>query len=321
MLCLMAVTATAIAKTPTFTPITGYFFYVCTGATTPFFNGTTGGAWSIDPGDTAVASVSATGVVSGLTAGTATLSYTAGSAVATAVLTVYPTPAAITGALSVCKPLTTLLSDPTPGGVWSSETPSGASIDSTGLVSANNHGVYILDYTMAPAGCKVSFTMTVYPYTPSIAGPEIVCTGATSLLSNIRTGGTWSGSNSHATVDGSGNVTGLTVGTASITYTEATTCFATVVVTVNPVASPINGNLAVCTGWYTYLSDTSSPAFSWTSNSPGVATISASGAVSALTAGTATITYTITLRQVRSIHYAQRLASSSIILILRPLNG
>ena len=293
ILCLLVAANAAIAKTPTFTPITGYFFYVCTGATTPFFDGTTGGTWSIDPSDAAIASVSPTGVVTGLSAGTATLSYSVGSSVATAVVSVFATPSPIMGALSVCKPLTTLLSDATPGGVWSSETPSGAPIDSNGLVTGINHGVYVLDYTMAPAGCKVSFTLTVYPYTPTLTGSDIVCLGATSTLYDIRTDGVWSGSNSNAVVDGSGNVTGLAVGTASITYTEPTTCFASMTITVNPLAGPISGNLQVCTGWYTYLSDASTPALSWSSNSPDIATVTATGVVTALAVGTATITYTL----------------------------
>jgi hypothetical protein len=77
---------------PTVDPITGGAASVNVGASTPpFMNATAGGTWSIVPG-TGTASIAADGVVTGLTAGTVTVTYTytnsCGSAVATYTLSI-----------------------------------------------------------------------------------------------------------------------------------------------------------------------------------------------------------------------------------------
>ena len=82
--------------------ITGYYFYMCQGATAPFFDDAPGGVWSISPATASVASVSAGGIVTGLSSGTATLSYTVGGSSATTVVTVYPTPGPIRGSGGIC---------------------------------------------------------------------------------------------------------------------------------------------------------------------------------------------------------------------------
>ncbi len=291
---LLLSTNISMAKSPAVSIITGYYFYLCSGATAPFFNGSPGGAWTINPADAGVASVSATGVVSGIGAGTARLSYTIGSASATAVVTVYPTPAAITGPTSVCKWDSVLLSDPTPGGTWSTGIPSLASIGTNGSVYGINHGVATFYYTLSPVGCRATYIVTVLPYAPTIAGPTSVCLGSTMMVNNVSPGGTWAGSDIHAAIDGSGNVTGLAIGTTRITYTAVNGCTAKLTVTINPLPAPISGNLSVCTGMYTYLSDATTPALSWTSSTPSVATVVASGAVGAISTGTTTITFSLT---------------------------
>jgi hypothetical protein len=77
---------------PTVAPITGGALTVSVGASTPAFtNATGGGTWTIVPG-TGTASITADGVVTGLSAGTVTVTYTVfntcGSASATQLLTV-----------------------------------------------------------------------------------------------------------------------------------------------------------------------------------------------------------------------------------------
>ena len=66
---------------------------------------------------------------------------------------------------------------------------------------------------------------------------------------------------------------------------------ATATVTVNPM-QPITGNLTICSGTTTQLSNPVAPSGSpWTSSNTAVATISPSGLVTGLSAGTTTITY------------------------------
>ncbi len=272
--------------------ITGYFFYVCPGATAAFADATAGGSWSINSGDAAIASVSGTGVVTGISAGTARLSYTVGSSYATATVSVYPAPAAITGNASVCAGTTTALSDITTGGAWSSSIPSTATVGTGGVVTTINPGTVTIFYTLPAAGCKASKIVTVNANPAAITGPTKVCTGQLITLTDATAGGTWSGSNASGSVDGSGHVAGITAGTVPVTYTSGAGCSKTLNVLVNASPVAISGNRSVCTGKVIFVSDATTPGVSWTSGTPAVATISASGAVTGVIAGTSVITYT-----------------------------
>ncbi len=280
-----------VTAPPVVPPITGYYFDMCVGVTRPYFDAMPGGTWSISP--LAVATVSATGVVAGLSAGTATLTYTVGGGYATAIVTVHPVPAPITGNGILCVGDTTTLHDATPGGVWSSGIPAKASVTSTGFVTAINHSeipppIY---YTIGTFGCRATFVLTINFPPLGIYGPNKVCAGSAVTLHNDSTGGTWSGSNSIATVNATGDVTGLTAGTTHITYTISDGCSRILTMTVNPQPAPISGTLSVCEGRTTFVSDATTPGVSWTSSNPTVASISYSGAVAGVSAGTATITY------------------------------
>ena len=277
--------------------ITGPAFFACVGSTAAFWNGTTGGLFAINGADTAVATViPTTGLVTGISAGTATLSYTVWGTTVTSVLTVYPVPAAIAGPGTVCMGASIMLVDPTPGGVWSSSIPSTATISPGGVVTGSNAGVVPMYYTLvAPAGCRSVFNVTVNPNPAGITGASAVCPGATITLHDVTPGGNWNGSNGHANVDAFGNVTGVSAGGIIVSYTApATGCSATDVITINDGPAPIAGNLNVCTGAVTFLSDASLHPMSWTSGNPSVATITGSGAVSGVSVGTATVSFTLT---------------------------
>ena len=278
---------------PAVASITGYYYYLCVGATLPFFDATAGGTWSIGAADAGVASVSAAGVVSGLSAGTARLSYTVGTSYATAVVTVYPVPAAITGAGTICQGQATALSDASPGGVWSSSIPSIATVGTTGLVSSTNAGAVPIYYTFPATGCRATLIVTINPNPAAITGPVKVCMGSSISLSDGTAGGTWSGANMYATVDGLGNVAGLAAGSVDVTYTLATGCVRVLHVPVNQAPAPISGSLSVCAGSKTYLGDAVTPGYSWASSAPAFATVTAAGAVTGVAAGTATLTYTL----------------------------
>jgi uncharacterized protein YjdB len=274
--------------------ISGPTFFACVGGTAAFWNGTTGGVFTINGSDTAVATTTTGGLVTGISAGTATLSYTVWSTTVTSVLTVYPIPSVITGSNTVCMGATTPLFDATPGGVWTSSIPSTATISPSGVVTGNNAGTVPMSYTMvAPAGCKVGVMMTVNANPAGITGNSSVCPGGSITLHDITPGGTWSGSNGHAIVDSAGDVIGLTAGGVIASYTGPNGCSAIDVITIYPQVGPINGNLNICNGAVGFLADTSSHPLSWTSSTPSVATISASGAVSGVSTGTSIITFTL----------------------------
>jgi hypothetical protein len=111
-------------------------------------------------------------VVTGLTAGTATVKYTITTGCgnsATKALTVNAipaTPAAIGGTKSVCVGSTTSLSETSPSGVWSSSAPAVARVSNTGVVTGVSAGTTTVAYTVTNGnGCssKVSAVITVNP--------------------------------------------------------------------------------------------------------------------------------------------------------------
>ena len=281
-----------VSNASSVSPISGYFFYMCTGATAAFWDVTTGGTWSISPAS--VATVSPTGTATGISAGTATLSYTYGGSTVTAVVTVYATPAAIAGASVICSGTTTVLSDATPGGTWSSSAGSIASISTAGLVTGATTGTTTIYYTGA-AGCKASMVLTVTSAPSGIGGATSVCAGSGITLSDFTAGGTWSSSGS-ASVSSTGSttalVTGITPGAATITYSLGASCYRTFNLSVKAVPTPILGNLSVCgIASVTFLSDVTS-GISWTVSPVTVATVSPSGRIYGVSAGTANVTYT-----------------------------
>ncbi len=154
--------------------------------------------------------------------------------------------------------------------------------------STTNYVLTVTDACGITTGGNV--TITVNPTTP-INGTLTVCAGNTTTLTNATAGGTWtSGATTVATVvAGTGVVTGLIAGTAPITYTTAAGCKAFATVTVTPLPAAISGTPVVCAGSTTTLSDATSTG-PWSSSNVGVATVSASGVVTGVAAGTATIT-------------------------------
>ncbi len=267
---------------------------VCSGTMGTFTNTTAGGTWSSVY--SAVVSVdTATGVYTALAPGTAIISYTLGvGCAATSVLTVNVMPGSISGIASVCAGYTTSLSSSPSGGIWTSGNTSAATINSTtGVVTGVAGGTSTITYGF-PSGCEVYSVVTISPMSATIAGVPVVCEGATTTLSDPAAGGgTWSSSNSTiAAVDmTSGSVTGVSSGTATITYTIGSGCVSVKEVTVNPIPMPIAGIPSACLGMSTALSDLTAGG-TWSSSDATVATIgSSTGIVNAVSAGVSDITY------------------------------
>ncbi len=290
--CSSSITVTV---SPTPSPIAG-IKTVCTGFTTALSDAPGGGTWTSS--NTTIATVGlTTGIVTGISPGTATITYslvtgTVCNAITT--VTVNPTPLPITGIPVVCAGLTTTLSDPTPGGTWSSASTIIATVNpATGVVTGVSGGTTTISYTLS-TGCAATITITVNPLPGTITGVTIVCVGQTTALLDAG-GGTWSSSNTVVATVGisSGIVTGISSGTAIITYTLPTGCIATVVITIFPVPSAITGITSVCVGGTSILSDATTGG-TWSSFNPGIANIGLStGLMTGISAGTTTITYTI----------------------------
>jgi uncharacterized protein YjdB len=277
---------------PTPTPILGTPS-VCVGFTTALTSLYPGGAWASS--DLAVGTVSATGVVAGISSGTTTISYSLGTGCRrTAIVTVSPLPPAITGALTVCEGSTTDLNNTSAGGTWSSSVSTVGTIDAaTGVVAGLTAGTTTILYTIG-TGCSATAVVTVLVTPAAITGTAAVCLGQTTTLSNTTPLGTWSSSNAGiASVNAAGVVTGNIANTAIISYTTANGCSATLAVTVNNLPGVITGAGAVCVNANITLSATPLPLVgAWSSSDMAVGTISAAGVLNGLTAGTTTITYT-----------------------------
>jgi uncharacterized protein YjdB len=267
---------------------------VCQGNTVTLTNLTPGGAWA--SGVTSVATITASsGILSGIAAGNAPVTYTLPTGCkTTTVLAVDPLPAIITGTLKVCEGMATTLSTTTVGGTWGSSIPGVATIDAAGIVYGVSPGSSNIVYTSSQ-GCARTVQVVVNPLPAAISGAMQVCKGSSTVLSNTIIGGAWSSSTPAVASVGlmSGIVNGTAPGVAIISYTLLTGCYQTAAVTVNALPAAISGALQVCPGLATSLSS-ATPGGNWSSSTAGIATIaSASGIVSGVAAGTATIAYTL----------------------------
>ena len=167
--------------------------------------------------------------------------------------------------LVVCQGGTATLTDAQTIGTWSSANTSIATIGSTtGLVTGVGIGTTTLSYSIGQ--CFATIIATVNLGSGAILGNRTVCQGSVTSLSDATAGGTWSSGSGNATVDGSGNVTGVSAGTATISYAPPASCVATAIVTVNalPTASITPaGPTEFCTGGSVVLNASAGVTYQW----------------------------------------------------------
>jgi uncharacterized protein YjdB len=200
---------------------------------------------------------------------------------------------------------------------WSSTNSAVASVTSAGLVTAHAVGsamiivmtndgsfsatcnVTVTSSTVAVTGLNLSqTTLTLGVGTSHTLGATVIPATATNQALN------WSSNNTNvAVVSTSGIVTAVGSGTAAIAATTvdggfSASCAVTVTVPVTGVSlSPLSLLLNVGGAPYTLTafvspSNATNQAVSWSSNAPGIATVSAAGVVTAVTAGSAVISVT-----------------------------
>lgn len=271
---------------------------LCTGTTTTLSDPSPAGAWSSSTA--AVGTISSSGVVTALTGGTTTVSYSVTGCLspATAVVTVMAAPAAITGPSIVCLGSTISLGETSLGGTWASSAPATASVDVSGNVIGLALGTATITFSNG-CGAAVTKVVSVNPLPPAITATVMhVCAGGGMItMTDASTGGTWSASpatnaTAATTGPGTGTITGISGGTATVTYTSALGCPATIDITVDPLPPAISGVAPICAGSFITLAD-ALPGGTWSSSVPGVATIgSSSGFVVGIAGGTTVISYT-----------------------------
>jgi gliding motility-associated-like protein len=264
---------------------------ICPGETITLAN-VGAGTWS--SGTPTIASVMpATGVVTGMNGGIATITYTLpAGCFATVTVTVDAVPPPISGALGICVGANDTLTDALVGGTWSTATAAIVTVDpAAGIVNGVAAGTAVVTYTM-PTGCYITAVVTVNPLPGPITGSVPMCEGAIITLSNTLAGGSWeSAGPAIATITTGGVVTGVTAGTATITYNHAgCTTMAVVTVAVTPDAGTITGPVILCIGATITLTDTATG--TWSCTNTAVATIGSTGIVTGHDSGAATIVYT-----------------------------
>jgi len=265
---------------------------VCVGSSVILSDTSAGGTWSSST--TGITTVTATGgVATGITAGAGNILYTLITGCSSSfALTVNPLPDTIAGSDAVCLRSTITLTDASGGGTWSSSDTTIATIDGSGVVTGVNTGTTIITYTLI-TGCYSVLKLTVENLPNGIGGPDSVCVDAQIPLNDASSGGTWSvTSTTIATVSATGTITGIASGTDTVIYTLGTGCSVSMAFTVNPIPDAITGTANVCVNATTTMSDATTGG-TW-SIAPGtIASVSATGVITGLTAGVAFLTYTL----------------------------
>ncbi|WP_161499282.1 T9SS type A sorting domain-containing protein [Flavipsychrobacter stenotrophus] len=310
-----------VAGTPPHSTITGANS-LCAGTNdTLNLSGVAGGTWTSQ--FPAVATVSATGVVHGLSAGVDTIRYvlitgcgndTAYFPIAVTGLSFAPP---ISGLTRVCTGASNTISlsvSPTaPAGNtyrWRSTNPAVSSIDAvTGIVTGNTPGQDTMFYVITNSCSSDSTfkldTVSANPTNGSISGASPMCIGQTVTFTDVTSTGStstaWSSSSPVATVNAAtGAVTAVSAGAATISFAinGCQTIYDTLHVDVQPAqtASPISGPHRICIGSPLSLTAAapSTGSFAWHTTNPAIATVNGSGMVTGVTNGNVDIHYVIT---------------------------
>jgi hypothetical protein len=277
---------------------------VCVGAAITMASSVPGGTWSATG-----ATISSGGVLTGVSAGTVTVSYkltsSAGcSSIATYPVTVNPLPNAgvITSPGTVCVGSSISLTSSVAGGTWSKVGP--VTVTSSGVVTGTGAGTATISYSVTNV-CGTAVATTVVTVNPLpaagiISGPPMVCVGSNITMTSSMPGGVWSISGGGAaTISSTGVVSGVTAGSATVTYIVTNSCgsdTATKAVTVNPLPVPgtITGPVSLCIGTSSAPLTATVPGGTWSSVPTSTATITSGGIVFGVAGGTATISYSVT---------------------------
>ena len=268
---------------------------VCTGNMVTLTHADAGGSWvSTTPGRATVDA--ATGQVTGISAGVAFITYNIGfGCMKATTINVNPLPAAIAGASTICQGSISAFTNTTTGGTWTSSNTSVAVVPSSpGNVTGVGAGAATITYMIPTTSCYTTRNLTVNAQPSPISGTNQLCIGAVNTYTSSSTG-MWSSSMpSRASVDAvSGQVTGISTGSATLTYTVASGCYRTLTISVNPLPVAIGGTAVVCKNATTTLNDITIGG-TWSSSDPSIAAIAATGVVTGVNAGMVNITYKLT---------------------------
>ena len=159
------------------------------------------GTWTTSDANVATVNASS-GLVTGVAAGTATISYTltgsggCADVISTRSVTVTAAPVAgtLSGTQDVCVGATTTFSSTQTGGTWSTSAANIATVDATtGVVTGVAAGTATITYTVAGSGgCAAAtatrtVTVTAAPVVGTLSGSQDICVGGTSTFTAAQT--------------------------------------------------------------------------------------------------------------------------------------
>ena len=178
---------------------------------------------------------------------------------------------------------------------------SGTSYSFNGNVysAAGTYTVYLTNAENCDSVATLVLIVTPLPAVAEIHGVHSICKGTVTVLSESTVGGTWlSANNKVGVLNGNGSVIGAAIGTDTISYAVTNACGTATTSIVIAVAdllyvAPISGVEGICLGTNTIFTDTSIGGV-WSVSNPSIATIDALGNLTSLSAGKATINYSIT---------------------------
>lgn len=209
---------------------------ICVGSTTALSNSVSGGIWVSK--DTTLATISTSGVITTRRPGVDTIYYytiaqgDTNTSMKRITIDGYSPVGPITSASStLCVGALLALSDSMPRGIWRSSNVAIASVDSAGYVRGITNGTVVITYSISNscASTMDTFLLTVQPasgYTiGAITGAGSICIGSRLTVSDTSRGGSWTSNDTLiASINTSGVISGLSYGTAIITYGFSGSC-------------------------------------------------------------------------------------------------
>ncbi len=281
---------------------------VCLGSTALLSDAVAGGVWSST--GTYAATISASGLVTAVSPGVSTISYTVNDGTCTSAATmsvIVGTPVGsigTSGPTAVCVGSSFTVFDTIPSGVWS-VTNGNAAVTPAGLLTGVIAGMDTVVYTVSNICGSANTTLWVETYPlpdpGTISSPTDICLGATGICTESVTGGTWYTMYSYATIDSSGTVTGSIVGPDTLYYlvTSAYGCSSSTIAPINidpaPDAGSITGSNNINAGTSTTLSNVGATGSGvWSTTNSSVSTVTGAGLVYGVAPGTDSIVYSVT---------------------------
>ena len=280
---------------------------VCLGVPVTFSDTSAGGVWYCS--NTALLSLaSGTGIASGTMTGTDTVYYSVTNGCGTnstslpVSVSTLPVAGSISGATSLCVGADIFLSATISGGSWSdyngnTDVYGGAVF---GLAAGSDSIYYAVTNSCGTTTTSMPVTVNPLPDPGTISGATSVCVGeSVTLTTDGSSTGSWSSLFGYTAVS-SGVVFGVVGGLDSIQYSVTNGCgtlTSSFAVNVNPLAvagiiymsSPTS---SICIGAADTLTE-SSPGGEWSISNANAA-VSTGGILIGVTAGTDTLTYTVT---------------------------